>query len=39
MAHIITETQNITQKITQATYITQSQTPIILGTLPNCRGA
>ena len=39
MVHIITETQNITQKITQATYITYSQTLIILSTLPNCRGA
>ena len=34
MTDIITETQNITQNITQATYLTNLQTPIITDTLP-----
>ena len=33
MKYIIIETQNITQNITQATYITYSQTSIITDTL------
>ena len=34
MTDIIIETQNITQTITQATYITYLQTPTITDTLP-----
>ena len=34
MTDIITETQNITQNLTQATCITYLQTPIITDTLP-----